>query len=206
MSSRDSWPSPGRPKFSRASGRSAASHDYGYGKRITGFAPLSESCRQPGQKAQASVGSKIRRGVIRAARLHGMANMNDQQSSGSACQFCALPEERIISQTAHGFLVRDGFPVSPGHSLIISRRHVGSFFDLTEAERNDLTALLNAAKVAADEEFHPCAYTVGINDGIAAGQTVPHLHIHLIPRFDGDVPDPRGGVRWVIPNRAKYWR
>lgn len=82
---------------------------------------------------------------------------------------------------------------------------MGSFFDLSEIERSDVLALLDRAKKAVDEEFQPLGYNLGINDGAAAGQTVPHLHVHLIPRFEGDSPDPRGGVRWVIPGKAKYW-
>jgi diadenosine tetraphosphate (Ap4A) HIT family hydrolase len=95
--------------------------------------------------------------------------------------------------------------VSPGHTLLIPKRHTGSFFDLSEQERWDLLALLDRAKLVLDEEFQPQGYNLGINDGAAAGQTVPHLHVHLIPRFEGDLPDPRGGVRWVIPEKAKYW-
>jgi len=101
--------------------------------------------------------------------------------------------------------VRDGFPVSPGHTLIIARRHVGSFFDLVGAEREGLLALLDAARAQMQQELLPDGFNIGINDGPAAGQTVPHLHMHLIPRYKGDVPDPRGGVRWVIPEKADYW-
>lgn len=68
-----------------------------------------------------------------------------------------------------------------------------------------MLALLDEAKAAAEVEFSPAGFNIGINDGAAAGQTVPHLHIHLIPRFAGDLPDPRGGVRWVIPAKADYW-
>jgi diadenosine tetraphosphate (Ap4A) HIT family hydrolase len=89
--------------------------------------------------------------------------------------------------------------------LLIPKRHTGSFFDLSDLERSDLLSLLDHAKRALDEELHPQGYNIGINDGAAAGQTVPHLHVHLIPRFEGDLPDPRGGVRWVIPEKAKYW-
>jgi diadenosine tetraphosphate (Ap4A) HIT family hydrolase len=102
-------------------------------------------------------------------------------------------------------VIRDGYPVSPGHTLLIPKRHTGSFFDLSEQERGELLTLLDLAKQVLDEEFQPQGYNIGINDGAAAGQTVPHLHVHLIPRFDGDLPDPRGGVRWVIPDKAKYW-
>lgn len=104
-----------------------------------------------------------------------------------------------------GWVIRDAFPVSPGHTLVISKRHLGSFFDLSDDERNGLMALLAEAKLGTEAEFAPAGYNIGINDGPAAGQTVPHLHIHLIPRFADDLPDPRGGVRWVIPAKARYW-
>jgi diadenosine tetraphosphate (Ap4A) HIT family hydrolase len=121
------------------------------------------------------------------------------------CPFCTLPAERVVQRNASGVLLRDGFPVSPGHSLVIPNRHVGSFFELSETERSDLLFLLDQAKAELDALHHPDGYNIGINDGAAAGQTVPHLHIHLIPRYHGDLLDPRGGVRWVIPDKAVYW-
>lgn len=123
----------------------------------------------------------------------------------ATCPFCTLPASRILRQNEHAVLVRDGFPVSLGHSLVIPKRHVCSFFEITSDERQALLDLLDAAKSAAHDEFHPDGYNIGINDGASAGQTVPHLHVHLIPRFAGDLPDPRGGVRWVIPHKADYW-
>jgi len=101
--------------------------------------------------------------------------------------------------------IRDGYPVSQGHTLLIPKRHTASFFDLSVHERNDILELLDRAKLTIDKEFAPQGYNIGINDGLAAGQTVQHLHIHLIPRYTGDLSDPRGGVRWVIPEKAKYW-
>jgi diadenosine tetraphosphate (Ap4A) HIT family hydrolase len=121
------------------------------------------------------------------------------------CAFCTLPEGRVVEENEYGVLILDGFPVSLGHSLVISKRHVRSLFDITESERLGLLKLLDRAKELVSNEHRPEGYNIGINDGVAAGQTVPHLHIHLIPRYDADVPDPRGGVRWVIPDKAKYW-
>jgi diadenosine tetraphosphate (Ap4A) HIT family hydrolase len=121
------------------------------------------------------------------------------------CPFCTLPVERIWRRGVHGMVIRDGFPISPGHTLVIPHRHVGSFFDLGVDERGELLELLDEAKKALDAEFKPQGYNIGINDGPAAGQTVPHLHIHLIPRYEGDQADPRGGVRWIIPEKADYW-
>lgn len=121
------------------------------------------------------------------------------------CPFCTLPEVRIRGVNEHAIWIRDGFPVSPGHSLVIPKRHISSFFECTDVERSALLALLDEAKACAMQEFQPDGFNIGINDGPAAGQTVPHLHVHLIPRFAGDLPDPRGGVRWVIPSQADYW-
>ena len=121
------------------------------------------------------------------------------------CPFCTLPKERILGESRYAIWIRDGFPVAPGHSLVIPKRHIGSFFEATGDEKDALILLLDTAKAAADSEFHPAGYNIGINDGAAAGQTVPHLHVHLIPRYEGDSEDPRGGVRWVIPSKADYW-
>lgn len=125
--------------------------------------------------------------------------------SNQTCPFCTLPTERILKQNEHGVWVMDAYPISPGHSLVIPRRHVGSFFEVTNDERAALMSLLDEAKAEVSARFNPDGYNIGINDGPAAGQTVPHLHIHLIPRYKGDLPDPRGGVRWVIPAKADYW-
>ena len=121
------------------------------------------------------------------------------------CPFCTLPPERILARSEHGGVLRDLYPISPGHTLVIPWRHVGSFFDLTPEERAGLLALVEGAKAVLDAEHRPDAYNLGLNDGPAAGQTVPHCHLHLIPRYAGDQEDPRGGVRWVIPGKAKYW-
>jgi len=121
------------------------------------------------------------------------------------CPFCHLPAERVIQQSEFAIVIRDGFPVSPGHSLIIPKRHVSSFFEITDLERNDLLSLLPEARADLDRQFRPAGYNIGMNDGPAAGQTVPHLHIHLILRYEGDRDDPRGGVRWVLPDKAAYW-
>ena len=125
--------------------------------------------------------------------------------SKASCPFCALPAERILILADEALVIRDAFPVSPGHTLVIPRRHIGSFFELSDAERTCMVELLAKAKAELDLSFQPDGFNIGINDGAAAGQTVPHLHLHLIPRYRGDAPDPRGGVRWVLPAKAKYW-
>jgi diadenosine tetraphosphate (Ap4A) HIT family hydrolase len=122
------------------------------------------------------------------------------------CPFCSLPEERIVREAPLGRVIRDAYPISTGHTLIVPRRHVGSYFETTDEEAHALDALLRWAKKDLDQRHRPAGYNIGINDGMQAGQTVPHLHIHLIPRYTGDVADPRGGVRWVIPDKAPYWQ
>ena len=121
------------------------------------------------------------------------------------CPFCTLPPERIIDSNELAIVIRDGYPVSPGHTLIIPKRHIGSWFEITPKEQSAMLDLLHSAKAKLETEHQPDGYNIGINDGPTAGQTVPHLHMHLIPRYQGDLEDPRGGVRWIIPGKAKYW-
>jgi diadenosine tetraphosphate (Ap4A) HIT family hydrolase len=123
----------------------------------------------------------------------------------AVCPFCALPPERVQFRNDAAVAVRDAYPVTLGHTLVIPWRHVASFFDATPLEREAMLALLDVARQQLQAEFGPADYNIGINDGAAAGQTIGHLHMHLIPRYPGDRPDPRGGVRWVIPDKAAYW-
>ena len=126
------------------------------------------------------------------------------------CRLCEIvsemPPAEIFDESELVLAVTDNFPVGKGHTLIVPKRHIGSFFDSTQDERMELTAMLDRVKARLDEMYQPDAYNIGINDGPAAGQSVPHLHIHLIPRYVGDVENPRGGVRWVIPETAAYWK
>lgn len=111
----------------------------------------------------------------------------------------------MVLESAHSLALRDGYPVAPGHILVIPRRHVAGVFDLRPEEWDDLWALVRRIPGEVPELGAADALNVGINDGPAAGQTVAHAHVHLIPRTLGDVPDPRGGVRWVLPASADYW-
>ena len=104
------------------------------------------------------------------------------------------------------YSARDTYAVSPGHTLIIPRRHVASFFDLTPYEINACMELVNEERNALDEELKPDGYNIGVNVGPAAGQSILHAHIHLIPRYKGDVENPQGGVRHVLPEKAYYTR
>ena len=122
-----------------------------------------------------------------------------------SCPFCTPPQERIIDSNDLALVIRDGYPVSPGHTLVIPKRHIGSWFEITPEEQSAMLDLSGRAKAVLEEEFKPDGYNIGINDGPTAGQTVPHMHMHLIPRYKGDQEDPRGGVRWIIPQKAKYW-
>jgi diadenosine tetraphosphate (Ap4A) HIT family hydrolase len=103
-------------------------------------------------------------------------------------------------------VIRDAFPVSPGHALIIPKRHIASFFETNEEERKAMLEALDQAKEIFDRELKPDGYNIGINEGLTAGQTIMHLHIHLIPRYKGDSSDPRGGIRWIFPDKARYWK
>ena len=121
------------------------------------------------------------------------------------CPFCKLnPKVEIISETASAVAFLDGYPVSKGHTLIIPKRHVADYFDLTVHEQRALWLLVNRCKQILTSRFSPDGFNVGINAGQAAGQSVFHVHIHLIPRYKGDVENPKGGVRGVIPRMQKY--
>ena len=123
----------------------------------------------------------------------------------NTCPFCTLDPTRIIAANNHALAIMDGFPISLGHALIIPKRHIASLFEATRDEREALFDLVEQVRADLLEKYSPDGFNIGINDGTAAGQTVMHLHIHLIPRFAGDQPDPRGGVRWIFPDKAAYW-
>jgi len=120
------------------------------------------------------------------------------------CPFCNPSPEEIVLAGDLCYARYDKYPVNPGHLLVIPFRHVADFFDATAEEQAALLALVREAKQFLDERFHPDGYNIGVNVGEAAGQTVIHLHVHVIPRYAGDMEDPRGGVRGVIPERKIY--
>jgi superfamily II DNA or RNA helicase/diadenosine tetraphosphate (Ap4A) HIT family hydrolase len=122
----------------------------------------------------------------------------------NSCPFCAPAVERVLFSTDTALAFRDLYPVSPGHTLVIPRRHAADWWGLTPAERAEIGELVERVKRNLDAECSPDGYNVGFNAGTAAGQTVLHAHVHVIPRFAGDVPDPRGGVRWVVPDTSGY--
>lgn len=120
------------------------------------------------------------------------------------CPFCTVQPERVFFHDALVLGFWDGYPVSPGHALLVPRRHVATWFDATDEEQVALGGAIREAKREIERRHRPDGYNVGFNAGAAAGQTVFHLHVHVIPRFQGDSPDPRGGVRGVIPGKAAY--
>ncbi len=123
-----------------------------------------------------------------------------------SCPFCNLAQDDIVAANEDFIALRDGFPVSDGHTLLVSRRHVASYFDLAPREVLAMTSLLVSVKATLDDEFSPVAYNIGWNDGAQAGQTVMHFHLHVIPRYPDDVEEPRGGIRWIFPDKAPYWQ
>ncbi len=119
------------------------------------------------------------------------------------CPFCQrLTPERILAASDAVVAFFDGFPISPGHALVVPKQHVASLFDLPEPKYCELWGQVARGRHLLAEKFHPSAFNVGVNDGMEAGQTVGHAHVHIIPRYAGDVPDPRGGIRWIVPAKA----
>jgi ATP adenylyltransferase len=121
------------------------------------------------------------------------------------CPFCAPDPGRVFLKGPTVFALWDGFPVNAGHALIIPCRHVGSWFEATPEEQEEILRTIPLVRERIEAHHAPAGYNIGVNVGFAAGQTVDHLHVHVIPRYEGDVEDPRGGIRWVIPDRAAYW-
>jgi diadenosine tetraphosphate (Ap4A) HIT family hydrolase len=119
------------------------------------------------------------------------------------CPFCQC-RHSILAETKLSFAVLDNFPVSKGHSLVIPKRHVSTVWDLTADEYTNVFSLVRQVKDLIQKKFDPQGINVGVNCGEAAGQTVFHAHIHVIPRYTGDVPNPRGGVRNIIPGKGDY--
>lgn len=125
--------------------------------------------------------------------------MDNQQSLASPF----LDKPRLLENEI-GFVIFDGFPVSKGHCLIVPNRVYSNYFDSTPDEMKGLHQLVVDTKLFLDQKFKPDGYNIGINCGEHSGQTIPHVHIHLIPRYEGDMENPRGGVRGVIPSKQKY--
>ena len=121
------------------------------------------------------------------------------------CLFCNKKKQKIIYSSEIFFVVRDSYPVTKHHTLIIPHRHVSNFFDLNDEEFNDLKRVLKKQRqLLIDIDKEISAFNVGVNAGADAGQSIMHCHIHLIPRRKGDIANPKGGVRGVIPSKQKY--
>jgi len=115
-----------------------------------------------------------------------------------------IPKNRWIYETDMFFVIKDGFPVSPGHCLIISKNIVNDFFELSINEKKELVFIIDIVKAIIEKEYHPDGYNIGMNCGNSAGQSVMHFHCHVIPRYAGDMDNPKGGVRFCIPDKGSY--
>jgi diadenosine tetraphosphate (Ap4A) HIT family hydrolase len=123
------------------------------------------------------------------------------------CVFCdRLTRGDLVAANGLATAFPDAFPLNDGHCLIVPRRHEADFLALTQEEQAAIWALLPAVRSYIEANRMPDGYNIGINAGEAAGQTVAHAHLHMIPRYRADVPDPRGGIRWIIPTKARYWQ
>ncbi|MFI6306215.1 HIT family protein [Amycolatopsis thailandensis] len=131
-----------------------------------------------------------------------MAQEHEAEPGTGKCLFCQIHDREVndLLFTGEEIYVRmDNFPAAEGHVEVVPIRHVASYFDLTSSEHAEVYVLIKRAQQYIEERFQPDGYTIGVNEGRAAGRTIDHLHIHLIPRYEGDVPDPRGGIRHVLP-------
>ena len=134
-----------------------------------------------------------------------MNSREEEREHQSKCPFCNIEKWRIQDESNEAFLIVDKYPVVGGHRLIVSNRHVSSYFDLSVWERDSISHLVaKTGKLLKKEDPTILGFNVGINIGETAGQTVDHCHVHLIPRREGDVENPIGGVRNVIPGKGDY--
>ena len=116
-----------------------------------------------------------------------------------------IKKSQYLIEGLYSYAKWDAYPITDGHILIISKEHISNYFDLSENVQNDMMKLVAKAKKLLDLKYGTSDYNIGINCGYFAGQTIDHVHIHVIPRCKGDINDPRGGVRWVLPEKANYW-
>ena len=143
---------------------------------------------------------------IQASHLLAESTFSGETMRIAYCPFCQAHLDReLIAANAAAIAFADRFPLSRGHTLVVPRQHVDSVFSLPTAEVQSIWDLVATARQELARIFAPAGFNIGINDGMAAGQTVPHAHVHIIPRYAGDVPDPRSGVRWIVPAKAAYW-
>ena len=120
--------------------------------------------------------------------------------------FFPVEAGRVILEGPNCLAFFDRYPVSEGHALVVPHRPVLSLYELDAPMQAEIWDTVRRVRDMLEDRFIPAGFNIGVNDGRAAGQTVPHAHVHVIPRYAGDVPDPRGGIRWVIPGKAKYWK
>lgn len=118
------------------------------------------------------------------------------------CVFCNM--YKVILKNKSCYAIYDKYPVSEGHMLVIPYKHTYDYFSLNQEEKKDIIDMIDIVKEHLDLNYNPDAYNIGINNGTEAGQTIPHVHVHIIPRYKGDIKDPTGGVRGVIPDKMKY--
>jgi diadenosine tetraphosphate (Ap4A) HIT family hydrolase len=137
--------------------------------------------------------------------IYEYQHFNSYERKDSSCPFCNPTQStELISETATAYAIFDNFPVNEGHCLIIPKRHIADYFDLTLHEQRACWILVNRCKEIIQKKYNPDGFNIGININEAAGQTVSHVHIHLIPRYSGDVKNHRGGVRSVIPSKQDH--
>jgi diadenosine tetraphosphate (Ap4A) HIT family hydrolase len=122
------------------------------------------------------------------------------------CPFCFVSPDRICIATEHALAIADEFPVAGGHTLVVPRKHVSTIYELEISAQQAIWELVSEVRQRLLTGLKPDGFNIGFNDGLAAGQTIQRAHVHVIPRRTGDVPDPRGGIRWVVAENAPYWK
>ena len=144
------------------------------------------------------------RGRVRIGNDHGVMQP-EKLASKAGCPFCTLDPSRYWVKSERAVAFPDAHPVTEGHTLVVPRKHVASIYELTADEQAAVWSLVADVRQRLLTGVNADGFNIGVNDGLAAGQTIEHAHVHVIPRHKGDVPDPRDGIRWIIDDKANYW-
>jgi diadenosine tetraphosphate (Ap4A) HIT family hydrolase len=148
---------------------------------------------------------RVSQAFVRQRRTRTRSYNQEVQTYMSQCPFCSLAPGRKWIEKEDALAFPDAYPVTDGHALVIPRKHVSSIYELNANEQAALWDLVGEVRERLLASLKPDGFNIGVNDGLTAGQTIDHAHVHVIPRRKGDVPDPRGGIRWIIDDKASYW-
>ncbi|WP_419937827.1 HIT domain-containing protein [Candidatus Palauibacter sp.] len=203
---RETYLAQGFPEINDGFARKAASSEDAFDAAVSAMV-MSRHLDEISTLAAARDSTELIEGRIWWPREIREAAPNDRRGvvRKAGCSFCDVPGDSVVAESRDAVAIRDRYPVSTGHTLVIPKTHAETLFGPSVEIQADIWRLVARVRDELRSEFNPDGFNIGVNEGQAAGQTVEHAHVHVIPRFNGDVEDPRGGIRWILPEGAAYW-